>query len=453
MGILLHGRIACVCACLFAIVLAPGLGHCAGGNAPPNIVVILADDLGWGDLGCQGATDLRTPHVDSLASRGMRLSHFYANSPVCSPTRASLMTGRYPDLVGVPGVIRFREANSWGNLADDAVLLPAVLKGAGYHTAIVGKWHLGLASPDTPNDRGFDHFHGFLGDMMDDYWTHLRDGQNFMRLDRTTIEPEGHATDLFTRWAIEYIESRVKAGGPFFLYLAYNAPHDPIQPPPDWLARVRAREPGATEQRSKIAALIEHMDDGVGRVLAAIERLGIAGRTLVIFTSDNGGNLAFGANNGPLRGGKQQMFEGGIRVPFLAVLPGRIAAGVRSERRAITMDIFPTVCELAGAAAPTAIEGRTFLPTLLGHEQPADDRTFFWVRREGGKYKGGVYYAARRGSWKLLQNEPGEPFGLYDLDQDSGETKDLGAVHPQRAALEEAVGVHGRQGEAVPWRP
>jgi len=363
------------------------------------------------------------------------------------------MTGRYPDLVGVPGVIRFREANSWGNLADDAVLLPAVLKGAGYHTAIVGKWHLGLASPDTPNDRGFDHFHGFLGDMMDDYWTHLRDGQNFMRLDRTTIEPEGHATDLFTRWAIEYIESRVKAGGPFFLYLAYNAPHDPIQPPPDWLARVRAREPGATEQRSKIAALIEHMDDGVGRVLAAIERLGIAGRTLVIFTSDNGGNLAFGANNGPLRGGKQQMFEGGIRVPFLAVLPGRIAAGVRSERRAITMDIFPTVCELAGAAAPTAIEGRTFLPTLLGHEQPADDRTFFWVRREGGKYKGGVYYAARRGSWKLLQNEPGEPFGLYDLDQDSGETKDLGAVHPQRAALEEAVGVHGRQGEAVPWRP
>lgn len=434
------------------IALSLGVLSARGLDAPPNIIVILADDLGWGDLGCQGAPDARTPHIDSLASRGMRLDHFYANSPVCSPTRAALLTGRYPDMVGVPGVIRFRGGGSWGNLADGAVLLPAALKGRGYHSGIVGKWHLGLGSPDTPNDRGFDHFHGFLGDMMDDYWTHLREGQNFMRLDREIIDPEGHATDLFTRWAIDYIESRSGAGGPFFLYLAYNAPHDPIQPPPEWLGRVRAREPGASEKRAKLVALIEHMDDGVGRVLGALDRLGIGGRTLVVFSSDNGGNLAFGANNGPLRGGKQQMFEGGTRVPFFAALPGRIAAGARSDRVAMTMDVFPTVCELAGATPPPGIEGRSFLPALLGQSQPADDRTLFWVRREGGKYKGGAYYAARTGRWKLLQNEPGEPFALYDLETDPLEARDLGRDHPRRGPLEDAIRAHASAGEAVRWQ-
>jgi len=197
----------------------------------PNILMILVDDLGYGDLSSYGAKDLRTPNIDSLISAGMRFDNFYANCPVCSPTRASLLTGRYPDLVGVPGVIRTHITNNFGYLATQAILLPTLLKRVGYHTAIVGKWHLGLVSANTPNERGFDHFHGFLGDMMDDYYTHRRYGFNYMRLNGEEINPKGHATDLFTQWSIDYIRQRSKSNQPFFLYLAYNAPHTPIQPP------------------------------------------------------------------------------------------------------------------------------------------------------------------------------------------------------------------------------
>ena len=227
----------------------------------PNIVMILVDDLGYGDVSYMGATDLESPHIDSIAADGIRFSDFYANCPVCSPTRAALLTGRYQDLVGVPGVIRTRLEDSWGYLSESAVLLPQPLKKAGYHTAIVGKWHLGLEAPNTPMDRGFDHFHGFLGDMMDDYYNHRRHGFNYMYDDRTEIDPEGHATDLFTEWACDYIRGR-KAKQPYFLYLAYNAPHTPIQPPEEWIAKVKAREKGITDRRAKLVALIEHMDDG-----------------------------------------------------------------------------------------------------------------------------------------------------------------------------------------------
>ena len=203
----------------------------------PNIVLILVDDLGYGDLGIYGASDMQTPALDSLASSGLRFTQFYANSPVCSPTRASLLTGRYPPMAGVPGVIRTHAANNWGALSEDVTLLPAMLRRRGYHTAMVGKWHLGLAAPDRPIDRGFDHFEGFLGDMMDDYYTHLRHGLNYMRYNEEVIEPEGHATDLFSDWAVRYIESRTVSTAPFFLYLAYNAPHTPIQPPDEWVRR------------------------------------------------------------------------------------------------------------------------------------------------------------------------------------------------------------------------
>ncbi|MFM8393244.1 MAG: sulfatase-like hydrolase/transferase, partial [Acidobacteriota bacterium] len=165
-------------------------------SQPPNVLFIMVDDLGYGDLSGYGGRDVRTPHLDSLAARGMRFSNFYANAPVCSPSRAALLTGQYPDLAGVPGVIRTHPENSWGWLSPQAAMLPTRLKKSGYQTAIVGKWHLGLESPDTPNDRGFDHFHGFLGDMMDDYYHHRRHDRNYMRLNRQTIEPEGHATDL-----------------------------------------------------------------------------------------------------------------------------------------------------------------------------------------------------------------------------------------------------------------
>jgi len=208
----------------------------------PNILMILADDLGYGDLSCNWGNDIHTPNIDKLFAKGVRFTNFYANCTVSSPTRASLMTGCYPDMVGVPGVIRTHEADNWGYFLPGAITLPDMLKRAGYQTALIGKWHLGLESPNLPNERGFDFFHGFLGDMMDDYWNHLRHGINYMRLNKTEIDPEGHATDIFSGWAVDYIRQKAKEKEPFFLYLAYNAPHFPIQPPEEWVGRVKKRE-------------------------------------------------------------------------------------------------------------------------------------------------------------------------------------------------------------------
>ncbi|UCF16262.1 MAG: sulfatase-like hydrolase/transferase [Phycisphaerales bacterium] len=383
-----------------------------GASRKPSILMIMVDDLGYGDLSSYGATDLRTPEIDRLVAAGIRFDNFYGNCPVCSPTRASLLTGCHPDLVGVPGVIRTHLRNNWGWLSSHAVLLPELLKPAGYHTAIIDKWHLGLESPNTPNDRGFDHFHGFLGDMMDDYYKHRRHGINYLRLNREEIDPPGHATDLFTAWAIDYIGERSKSKQPFFLYLAYNAPHTPIQPPADWLERVRKRQPAMADKRAKLVALIEHMDDGIGKVVAALRDCGASDNTLVIFTADNGGQLNVGASNGSLRAGKQDMYEGGIRVPMCAVWPGRIKPGAKSDSVALTMDLFPTICEAAGASVTSWINGRSILPTLLGKRQPMEDRFLFWVRREGGHYGGRAYDAARYGNYKLLQNSPFEPMQL-----------------------------------------
>ena len=424
--------------------------HEAAGK--PNILMILVDDLGYGDLSSYGATDLKTPNIDNLMAAGMRFDNFYANCPVCSPTRAALLSGCYPDMVGVPGVIRTHITNNWGYLSPHAVLLPKLLKPAGYHTAIIGKWHLGLESPNTPIERGFDHFHGFLGDMMDDYYNHRRHGNNYMRLDGKEIDPEGHATDLFTQWAIDYIDDRAKSNRPFFLYLAYNAPHTPIQPPEDWLDRVKKRQPGISDRRAKLVALIEHLDDGIGKVIATLTDAGVSDNTLVIFTSDNGGQLGAGANNGPLRAGKQDMYEGGIREPMCAVWAGRIKPGTRSGRVALTMDLYPTICEAAGAKINHQIDGRSILPTLLGKSQPDKDRFLFWVRREGGGYGGRAYYAARYGDYKLLQNNPYEPMELYNLKDDPQEQKPLGRNHKMYRQLFTALRNHIIEAGAVPWQ-
>jgi len=193
--------------------------------------------LGYGDLSSYGATDLKSPNIDRLMDESLRFDQFYANCTVCSPTRAALLSGRYPDLVGVPGVIRQNLDNNWGFFDPNAITLPDMLNQADYHTAIIGKWHLGLDSPNLPNERGFDFFHGFLGDMMDDYYNHRRHGINYMRLGEKEIDPKGHATDLFTAWACDYIESRKNEKQPFFLYLAYNAPHTPIQASQEYLDR------------------------------------------------------------------------------------------------------------------------------------------------------------------------------------------------------------------------
>ncbi len=426
-----------------------------GQGAPagrPNVVIILVDDLGYGDLACMGAEDIRSPHIDALAARGMRFDQFYANCPVCSPTRASLLSGCFPDKVGVPGVIRTHRDNSWGRLSPEATLLPAVLGTAGYHTAIVGKWHLGLTEPDMPNDRGFDFFHGFLGDMMEDYRHHRRHNINYMRRNRETIDPEGHATEVFTQWAIDYVHERSAEKEPFFLYLAYNAPHDPIQPPAEYVRRVKEREHGITDTRAEIVAFVEHLDDNIGKFLDGLRDAGVAENTLVVFVSDNGGSLRFGANNGGLNGGKEDMFEGGIRVPACVAWPGHIPGGVVSNTPLMTMDLFPTICEACGVTTPGGLDAQSFLPELLGGKADPSDRIFIWVRREGGRYGGRAYYAIRQGDWKLLQNDPFSPLELYNLREDPLEEHPLGTANKHHLKLFTRLREHINEAGEIPWQ-
>lgn len=422
----------------------------------PNILIILTDDQGRGDYSAFGTPDISTPNIDRLAREGMTFHNFFANSSVCSPSRAALLTGCYPDRVGVPGVIReHTPLNSWGYLNPGARLLPQVLKPAGYQTALIGKWHLGVVSPNTPNERGFDLFQGFLGDMMDDYWTHLRAGQNLMRQNQETISPKGHATDVFSSWACEYLQNQAKADQPFFLYLAYNAPHDPIQPPPAWVKKVMHRQPGISEKRAKIVALIEHLDEGIGKVIQTLEKTGLSKNTLVIFTSDNGGQLSNGAVNGPWRGTKGEVYEGGLRVPAFAWWPGQIPPGVSTERMTLTMDIFATACEAAGVTPPKEIDGTSFLPVLQGDNNPGPERGLYFVRREGGKpYGGKTIEAYRRGNWKLLQNSPYAPLELYNLESDPQESHNLSKSESRIFdELSKALSAQMQMAGQIPWQP
>ena len=422
----------------------------------PNILIILTDDQGRGDYSAFGTPDIHTPNIDRLFHEGLGFDNFYANSSVCSPSRASLLTGCYPDRVGVPGVIREETPNdSWGYLKQGVKLLPQMLHKAGYHTALVGKWHLGIGAPNTPNDRGFDLFHGFLGDMMDDYYTHLRHGLNLMRHNAEVIAPEGHATDIFTEWACDYLKERAaEKNRPFLLYLAYNAPHDPVQPPADWLAQVKQRQPGISEKRARLTALIEHLDGGIGRVLDTLQATGQAQNTLVIYTSDNGGLLENGANNGPWRSGKGHMYEGGIRVPGAARWPGHIQAGSSSNRITLTMDIFATACEAAGVKPPPRIDGKSFLGAITGKMPQNETRDTYFVRREGGlAYGGKTIEAYRRGEWKLVQDSPFAPLELYNLQTDPAEKQNLAASQADKyRELAEALRRQIQIGGETPWQ-
>jgi arylsulfatase A-like enzyme len=421
---------------------------------PTNILCILVDDLGFGDLSCQGAKDLQTPYIDAIAKKGVTFSSFYANCTVCSPSRASLLSGKYPDMVGVPGVIRQNLKNNWGYLQKDALLLPEVLKKAGYHTALVGKWHLGLESPNLPNERGFDLFRGFLGDMMDDYWTHLRGGINWMRYNNEVIEPQGHATDIFTDWSLEYLKMRDEDKEPFFLYLAYNAPHFPIQPPKEFLDKVKAREREIPEKRARNVAFIEHLDYSIGRILEYLEETGLIENTLLVFTSDNGGSLPHAQSNGKLRGGKQDMYEGGIRVPTFMRWDQKIKPGSVTDNFAMLMDLYPTFCEIADVNLNHSIDGISIIPTLIGDPQITDDRYVFWVRREGGsRYGGQAYYAARYKNFKMLQNTPYEPIQYFNLEDDEYETHPLDpSAFEEFSILKKQLQEHIRSSGNVPWQ-
>ena len=432
---------------IFCLSHAP---HCA---AKPNIVVILVDDLGYSDLSSFGGKDIHTPSIDRLMKAGLRLNQFYSNCTVCTPTRASLLTGRYPDMVGAPGVIRQWSQNNWGHFAPTGPTLPELLRKAGYHTGMVGKWHLGFESPNIPNDRGFDFFHGFLADMMDDYWTHLRGGVNWMRLNKKEISPKGHATEVFTQWAIDYVKKHsTNRKRPFFLYLAYNAPHFPIQPPKDWLEKVQKREPQLELKRATNVAFVEHMDHEIGKFVDAIGEAGVAEDTLILFSSDNGGSIPHGALNGKLRGGKQEHWEGGIRVPTCAVWPGNITPG-QTDALGITMDLFPTFCKIAGVKINHKIDGHDLTSVLLDGHNGKPDRTLIWVRREGGEtYQGRAYYAIRRGPWKLLQNSPFEPMRLFNIDQDLQEKSPLSSDKRIAQNLKRYLMDHIQRSGKIPWQ-
>ncbi len=394
-------------------------------NKLPNIIIILADDLGYGDLSYLGSKDIHTPHIDKLAHDGMQMVNFYANSTVCSPSRASLMTGRFPDMVGVPGVIRQIKTDSWGYLKEDAVMMPSLLKKRGYQTAMVGKWHLGFEHPNLPNAKGFDLFKGYLADMMDDYYTHLRGGVNWMRFNEKEINPEGHATDIFTNWAVEYLNQQKKNKKPFFLYLAYNAPHFPIQPPASFLEKVHAREKNISEARAKNCAHVEHLDYSIGRVMETLEQNGLDENTLIFFLSDNGGSIPHEQTNGLLRGGKQDMYEGGIKVPAICVWKSKIALMSKMSNPAMLMDILPTLLEVTGMSIAKLVDGMSILPSLKGQPQKTDNRYMYWVRREGGQHKGETYYAMRFGNYKILQNTPHTPFQFFNVMDDPFEKSPL----------------------------
>ena len=435
---------------LFALAL-PTAGNA---QAPPNFVILFADDHGYGDVSTYQQGDVKTPNLDRIAGEGLLFTRMRANCTVCSPSRAALLTGRYPDRVGVPGVIRTEAANSWGYFDPKVPTLADELKKAGYHTAIVGKWHLGLESPNTPNERGFDLFHGFLGDMMDSYTTHLRHGQNYLRRNAEVITPTGHATDLFTDWAVAYLQGEGRPKDqPFFLYLAYNAPHFPIEPPAAWLAKVQKRRPDLDPKRAANVAFVEHLDDQIGRVLSALDEAGLAQNTLLVYSADNGGSLPHAQNNDPWRGGKQDHYDGGLRIPFMMRWPARLPAGGRSDYAGLNFDLFPTFLELAGLQPSAELDAVSLVPLLEGREMKTE-RDLYFVRREGGPpYGGKSYEALIRGDWKLMQNDPFRPLELYDLKNDPGEKTDLARRQPQKVnELSAALRQQIQRGGAVPWQ-
>jgi arylsulfatase A-like enzyme len=422
--------------------------------AKPNFIILFTDDHGYGDVSAYHESDVHTPNIDRIGKEGMLFTRMRANCTVCSPSRAALLTGRYPDRVGVPGVIRSQPENSWGYFEPKVPTLADELKKAGYHTAIIGKWHLGLESPNTPNERGFDFFHGFLGDMMDSYTSHLRHGHNYMRRNAEVIEPKGHATDLFSQWAADYLKDRAtKPDQPFFLYLAYNAPHFPIEPPAEWLAKVKQRAPHLNEKRAANVAFVEHLDDRIGQVLTALDQTGLSQNTVVVFSADNGGSLPHAQNNDPWRGGKQDHYDGGLRVPFMIRWPGQISPGSISDYAGLNFDLFPTFLELADAQPSADLDAVSLLPILKGAQMEAA-RDLYFVRREGGPAYGGKSYEALiRGDWKLMQNDPWSPLELYNLKSDPQEQTNLATQAPKVfRELSETLRQHIQRGGTTAWQ-
>ncbi len=390
----------------------------AEGRKRPNILFILADDLGYGDLSCYGRPDYKTPVLDDFAREGMKFMSAYAAAPLCTPTRCAFITGRYPQRLAVGLEEPLKPTSSVG-LPPDQPTVASMLKSARYHTALIGKWHLGRAPEFGPNRHGFDEFFGVLNGTID-YFTHTGGGGADLWEDLRPIERVGYLTDLFSERAVEYI-ARPRTE-PFFLSLQYTAPHSPWEGPEDEAIGHTAHGPGPMTAGGSLkifGAMVTSMDRGIGRVLAALDRAKLARDTLVIFTSDNGGERY--SFNWPFSFQKGDLHEGGTRVPAMVRRPGVIPARGVTEQTAITMDWTATILAAAGAAPKpdSPLDGVDLLPICTG-ERAAIDREIFW-RITG-------FDAARVGKWKYLKAEGVER--LFDLSVDPGEKTDLRLKHP-----------------------
>jgi len=413
----------------------------------PNIIFILADDLGYGDLGCYGQQTIQTPNLDRMAAEGMIFTDHYAGCTVCAPSRCCLMTGVHTGHAWIRGNDRIP-------LRPSDVTVAELLKQAGYTTGIVGKW--GLGEPDTmgiPNRKGFDYWFGYLNQAHahNYYPDYLWRNEEKVPLanEVTPINPPGgvatkrvqYSCDLFTANALEFVSQNKDK--PFFLYLAYTIPHANNEAKPNGM-EVPSYEPYADKDwpdpQKGHAAMITRMDGDIGRLFARLKNLGLDKRTLVLFSSDNGPHREGGADpnffdsNGPLRGNKRDVYEGGIRVPLIARWPGRIRPGSGTDHICAFWDFLPTCCDLAGVVPPQGIDGISILPTLFGQPGRQEKHSYlYWEFHEQGKKQ-----AVRLGNWKGVRlnvaKDPDAPIELYDLATDLGEEENVAAEHPEVVA-------------------
>jgi arylsulfatase A-like enzyme len=417
---------------LGALVCAPAGGAPAPGPArpphAPSIIFILADDLGYGELGCYGQQKIRTPNLDRLAAEGMRFTSCYAGTTLCAPSRCSLMTGLHT------GHCRIRGNEAYPLRAEDGTVAE-VLKRAGYTTALIGKWGLGLQNTSgTPNQKGFDEFAGFLSQTQahEYYPTNIWRNDAIWLLEQNNDGRKGeYVHDLFTRAALNFV--RINQDRPFFLYLAYTIPHahnelkaQGMEVPSD---APYSKESWPQPEKNK-AAMITRLDRDVGRLIAALQKYRIDTNTVVFFTSDNGPHKeggvdpAFFQSAGPWRGMKRDLYEGGIRVPMIVRWPGRIKAGAVSDFPWAFWDFLPTAAELAGTAPPPRLDGQSVVPVLLGRPSQPHDFLYWEVHEPGTRQ------AVRMGDWKAVRLAPRTPLELYNLKDDPGETNNLAGGQP-----------------------
>lgn len=443
-------RLSLLFVSLFALNLFPVLGRAAEAAEKPNIIFILADDLGYGDVGCFGQQKIATPNLDRMAAEGMRFTQFYAGSTVCAPSRCVLMTGRHTGHARVRG-------NGGGRrqaLDADTPTVAKMLKKAGYRTALIGKWGLGdvgKAASGLPRKQGFDYFFGYLNQHHAHYYytDHLWRNEEKVELPgNKNGRREQYSHDLIEAEALKWV--RQNKDRPFFLYLAVTIPHAEILVPEDSSATYQGRwkeEPFVNKRpygrgyassptpRASFAGMVSRLDRTVGRVFNLLEELKIDKNTLVIFTSDNGPHLEGGADpdffdsNGPLRGYKRDLYEGGIREPTIARWPGHVPAGTTSDHIGYSGDFFVTAADLTGAELPPNRDGVSFLPTLLGESEKQKQHEFlYWEFYERGGAR-----AVRMGKWKAVRPKWNAPLELYDLSQDVGEKHNVAQEHPDLA--------------------